>query len=66
MMDLTCKQLVIMQTEALWDMFWLAVAVHVALGLLLPAIRFVFNYFRIYLKQNLQDHAELGQIIKHR
>lgn len=63
-MDLTCKQLVANLHETIWLVFWLAIAVHIFLGLAIPAIRFGINYLRLYLKQNLQDHAEIGQMIK--
>lgn len=62
-MDLTCKQLVANLHDTIWMVFWLAIACHIVLGLVIPAIRFGFNYFRVYLKQNLQDHVEIGQMI---
>lgn len=58
-MEPTCKQLINGLHDSLWDVFWLSIAVH--LGLVI--IRFSLNYMRTYLKQNLQDHAELGQMI---
>lgn len=62
-MEMTCKQLVANLHDTIWLVFWLAILCHIFLGLIIPAIRFALNYFRIYLKQNLQDHAELGQMI---
>lgn len=63
-MDFTCKQLVANQHDTLWDMFWLSIACHVFLGLVVPSIRYFFRFMRNYLKQNLQDHVELGQMVK--
>lgn len=34
-----------------------------SLGLILPAVRYVIKQARLYLRQNLQDHVEIGQMV---
>lgn len=67
MNNLTIKEMLALHHDAivadLWFFFWLSVAVHIFLGLVLPAIRHGANSLRLYMKQNLQDHVEIGQMI---
>lgn len=49
--------------DDLWFFFWLSVAVHIFLGLVLPAIRHGINQARLLIRENRQDHVEIGQMI---
>lgn len=67
MNNLTIKQMLELHHAAmlddLWFFFWLSVAVHIFLGLVLPALRYGMKQARLYLRQNLQDHVEIGQMV---
>lgn len=66
-MSMTIKQMLELHhaamLEDLWFFFWLSVAVHIFLGLVLPAIRYGISAARKYILQNMQDHVELGRMI---